>query len=195
MWTWEARAETSLLSLVPGLLSSPYWGERVVLSSALECVHSISPILSTTRVRAHAPHPQGVPIPSQSTGLGATACTWRLFWVRQGVANLVLDWVVACPPHQLSKPTPNLHPATSKSGIFNRLYPEDRSGVRKGLSGSDLWGHCPAAAQWNWVPAGRRFDSLWAGLGRRRLYLVAHKAFPPLSAGGYRISSTDAASS
>lgn len=35
---------------------------------------------------------------------------------------------------------------------------------------------------------------LWAGLGRRRLSLGAHKAFHPLSARGYRMSSSDATS-
>lgn len=35
---------------------------------------------------------------------------------------------------------------------------------------------------------------LWVGLGRRRLSLVVHKAFHPLSARGYHTSSSDATS-
>lgn len=117
-WTWEVRAETSPLSLVPGLLSGLYWGEKGGFEFSLTVCPPHFPNTqhhTHKRARAHAPHPQGVPIPSQSLGLGSTAGNWRLFWVRQRVANLVLDWVVACSPDQLSKPTPYLHPATSPS--------------------------------------------------------------------------------
>lgn len=114
VWTWQVRAETNQLSLVPWAT----WGRGWFSNSALQCAHSLSPNTPHTRTLWHArahtrPLSPVVPVCASASSprfaFGNSTESGHLARCK------LAPWSSDCLRDLPSKPTltPSLHPASA----------------------------------------------------------------------------------